>query len=394
MSRAREAGTPGIEIAPEMSQNTAVEHLPARVPLICAAVLSAVSLAIPSGADDPEQRLHAVLQQADAGLASISSDAEARELFSSRLLPMLGFTHGTDLARLLSGSAQTGSAPTGSSDPAVAATRLTTELAAWRLARLLTRAWDIPDRGRAVPSVSDAQKHWLLADRDMLRRAVSLSEALAALGERRDEAVGLDPTYAARLDRTVPQTGPDSWADLAEREGAEGVRHRLRDAWDQAQGAAPVPDERERQAAQYVATRVRPVLAAQATAAAIRAQSLAAARSSAAWMTLQAWNESAKSKKSAARLCGTWQWVVHNHKNHQEHKTTMRLDPEASSGEPRPAKIVVLGDVVYLRWEFQGGFQEDSLLFTGGGQRLEGTFVNSAGAWGSISGKRVAGCSG
>jgi hypothetical protein len=387
--------SPGIEIAPELSHNTGVERLSARVRLICAvAVLSAAGLAIPSGADDPERILHAVLQQADAGLASITSDAEARELFSSRLLPMLGLTHGKELTRLLSGAAQAGLAPTTSSDPAAAATRLTTELAAWRLARLLTAAWDTPDRRQAVPAVSATQRRWLLADHDVLRRALSLSETLAALGERRDEAGSLDPVYAGHLDRTVPQTGPDSWADLAEREGAEGVRLRLRDAWDQTKGASPEPGERERQAAQYVATRVRPVLAAQALAAAIRAEGLAASRSSTAWMTLQAWNESVKSKKAAARLCGTWQWVVHNHKNHQEHKTMMRLDPEASSGEPRPAKIVVLGDVVYLRWEFQGGFQEDSLLFTGGGQRLEGTFVNSAGAWGSISGKRVAGCSG
>jgi hypothetical protein len=52
----------------------------------------------------------------------------------------------------------------------------------------------------------------------------------------------------------------------------------------------------------------------------------------------------------------------------------------------------VLGDVVYLRWEFPGVVQEDSLLFTGEGQRLEGSFVNSSGAWGSITGKRTAPC--
>jgi hypothetical protein len=36
--------------------------------------------------------------------------------------------------------------------------------------------------------------------------------------------------------------------------------------------------------------------------------------------------------------------------------------------------------------------QEDSLLFTGEGQRVEGSFVNSSGAWGSIMGKRTAAC--
>jgi hypothetical protein len=63
-----------------------------------------------------------------------------------------------------------------------------------------------------------------------------------------------------------------------------------------------------------------------------------------------------------------------------------------TSSKANPAKVMVLGDSVYLLWEFRSGYQEDSLLFTGEGQRLEGTFTNSAGAWGSITGKRVAAC--
>ena len=57
-----------------------------------------------------------------------------------------------------------------------------------------------------------------------------------------------------------------------------------------------------------------------------------------------------------------------------------------------PAEIVVLGDVVYLRWEAEGRVQEDSLLLSKEGQRLEGTFVNNAGGWGAITGKRTAAC--
>lgn len=72
------------------------------------------------------------------------------------------------------------------------------------------------------------------------------------------------------------------------------------------------------------------------------------------------------------------------------------LPPPTQQPDPaqamKPAKIVVLGEGVYLRWESAGGYQEDSLLFTGEGQRLEGSFMNSAGAWGSITGKRVAAC--
>jgi hypothetical protein len=61
-------------------------------------------------------------------------------------------------------------------------------------------------------------------------------------------------------------------------------------------------------------------------------------------------------------------------------------------GIATPAEIVILGDSVYLRWEMDGRIQEDSLLFIKDGSRLEGSFVNNLGGWGSITGKRTAGC--
>jgi len=103
-----------------------------------------------------------------------------------------------------------------------------------------------------------------------------------------------------------------------------------------------------------------------------------------------------KAQKSAARLCGTWQWTIHNHKNHQEHKTAIVLLPpgtQAPPDMPQPAKMVVMGDAVYLRWDFQGGYQEDSLLFVKEGRHLEGTFTATTGDRGAITGKRIAPCS-
>ena len=103
-----------------------------------------------------------------------------------------------------------------------------------------------------------------------------------------------------------------------------------------------------------------------------------------------------KAQKAAARLCGTWQWTIHNHRNHQEHKTAIVLLPPGTPAPPdmpQPAKMVVMGDAVYLRWDFQGGFQEDSMLLAKEDRRLEGTFTNSAGDWGAITGKRIAPCS-
>jgi hypothetical protein len=141
---------------------------------------------------------------------------------------------------------------------------------------------------------------------------------------------------------------------------------------------------------------------AQVAALAIRAEAEAERQARDAWGRLYAWRERLQEIKGLARLCGTWNWTLHNHQNHQDHKMVMifpsptsPVSPAASSPDPsgpRPAKIVVLGDGVYLRWEFQGGYQEDSLLFSSEGQRLEGTFINSAGAWGAITGKRTASC--
>jgi len=114
------------------------------------------------------------------------------------------------------------------------------------------------------------------------------------------------------------------------------------------------------------------------------------------WERLQSWNEHLKAQKAAARLCGTWQWTIHNHKNHQEHKTVIVLLPPGTPAPPdmpQPAKMVVMGDAVYLRWDFQSGYQEDSLLFVKEGRHLEGTFTATTGDRGAITGKRVALCS-
>ncbi len=120
----------------------------------------------------------------------------------------------------------------------------------------------------------------------------------------------------------------------------------------------------------------------------------ASQRATALWVDLQGWKERVRNARGRARLCGTWHWVIHNHQNHGEQKTSMIFLPSGQErpGVPAPAEIVVLGDSVYLRWEMNGRVQEDSLLFIKDGSRLEGSFVNNAGGWGSITGKRTAAC--
>src|SRR6185295_10258257 len=113
------------------------------------------------------------------------------------------------------------------------------------------------------------------------------------------------------------------------------------------------------------------------------------------WDRIRNWNGRVRELRGQARLCGTWQWIIHNHqKNHQEQKFSLLFPPAGQTQGTRPGLVetVVLGENVYLRWEIDGRVQEDSLQFNKEGQRLEGTFVNSQGGWGSISGKKTADC--
>lgn len=110
------------------------------------------------------------------------------------------------------------------------------------------------------------------------------------------------------------------------------------------------------------------------------------------WFRIYNWKDQVRQQRGLTRLCGTWQWSIHNHQNHREEKTAVIFAPPGLVVSNSPAEITVLGDSVYLRWETPAGVQEDSLLFSAEGQRLEGTFVNTAGGWGSITGKRTASC--
>src|SRR5438132_13729583 len=68
-----------------------------------------------------------------------------------------------------------------------------------------------------------------------------------------------------------------------------------------------------------------------------------------------------------ARLCGVWEWTVHSHTlSHREGKSQIVLpSPEAAGRHaPAPAAIRIYGAGVDLRGDFQGGYQEDSLLLT------------------------------
>ena len=113
------------------------------------------------------------------------------------------------------------------------------------------------------------------------------------------------------------------------------------------------------------------------------------------WDRIRNWKDRVRVLRGQARLCGTWQWIIHNHQqNHREQKLSLFFPPAGNIQATLPGLVetIVLGENVYLRWEINGRVQEDSLQFNKEYERLEGTFVNSQGGWGSISGKRTAGC--
>ncbi|MDH5253523.1 MAG: hypothetical protein OEW25_09375 [Nitrospira sp.] len=123
----------------------------------------------------------------------------------------------------------------------------------------------------------------------------------------------------------------------------------------------------------------------------------------AAWWSLREWKDRVRQTRGLSRLCGTWQWTIHNHQHHQEQKTVMLFPPAGHQPPniPLPAETVILGDSIYLRWERSGHVEEDSLLFVTDGHkkdgrndtlRIEGSFVNNTGGWGSIAAKRTADC--
>ncbi|MGC3973746.1 MAG: hypothetical protein QM771_05095 [Nitrospira sp.] len=78
------------------------------------------------------------------------------------------------------------------------------------------------------------------------------------------------------------------------------------------------------------------------------------------WFRIYNWKDQVRQQRGLVRLCGTWQWSIHNHQNHREEKTAVIFAPPGSVSATSPAEIIVLGDSVYLRWETRAGVQEDS----------------------------------
>ncbi len=287
------------------------------------------------------------------------------------------------------------------SEVATTARHIVRNMMALSLARATLQLSENPGAAASAKLYSQIadQSAWLGATTDHVTIVQSIHEIAQAL-ESVDtmESGFLDETryhaYATHLDTKYPlfPDTQESWQAVLERQGLAGWKKRLADSPD----GMPLSDQEQSVfVKQYLSSRLRFVLRYRLHQNGSELALSAAEAVSKNWFNLRQWKDSVRQRRGAMRLCGSWQWTIHNHQNHGEQKLHVTFPPAGTvqTGGSGPAEIVVLGDVVYLRWEANGRVQEDSLLLSKEGQRLEGTFVNNVGGWGSITGKRTAVCS-
>ncbi|HZN44233.1 MAG TPA: hypothetical protein VFB56_02830 [Nitrospiraceae bacterium] len=285
------------------------------------------------------------------------------------------------------------------SDLAATARHMVRYMVTWNLARATLQLSE--NLGAAVSAelysqIAD-QSAWLTAASDGMTMVQSINEIAQALASGgTTESVPLDETryraYATHLDAKYPMLPdvPGSWQAVLETQGLGGWKQRLADSPD---GIQLSDQEQTVFANRYLSSRLRLVLRHRLHQHGSQLALSAGEAVSKDWFSLRQWKDTVRQRRGRTRLCGSWQWTIHNHRNHGEQKLLVTFPPPGTAqSSGGPAEIVVLGDVVYLRWEASGRVQEDSLLLSKEGQRLEGTFVNNAGGWGSITGKRTAAC--
>ncbi|MDQ6734496.1 MAG: hypothetical protein M3Z35_10380, partial [Nitrospirota bacterium] len=291
------------------------------------------------------------LTQADAErLVMVHSDEEAKAFFSTHLRDAFGLKSFMPDTSRLPNKSKTSQTPAPSLEWTEIGGRLTSELATKQLASRLAHAanGDDPANLRTLLDQTHEQRAWLFVGNahPELNRAVRLAVVLSDFADTASEMAtsSLIEPYDQYLDRTYPQfTGSDnSWLTIAEREGSSGIRRRLMAFWDENSTARLDLSEAEKQVfgSHYFHTRLKPVLLAQVTASAIRTEAAAEQYARTAWIKLKTWPDKIRETKGLARLCGTWQWTIHNHQHHQDQKVAM-IFPPADAGSftgPRPAK--------------------------------------------------------
>jgi hypothetical protein len=196
----------------------------------------------------------------------------------------------------------------------------------------------------------------------------------------------------------------NSWSQLAVNEGTEGILSRIREFRSPAElktipSSSSSNDLHDLSLANaenyFLRMYLIPLLHTQLQA------SLVSLKSQTQWELIETWGQlltltdQLNQFHSLNRLCGTWQWLIHNHQNHGDHKTVMTYPPPSQFDrmDPKPDTIQITGDTVYIRWELPNGIvQEESLLFSEQDRALSGTFRNSVGPHGNITARKVRPC--
>lgn len=275
-----------------------------------------------------------------------------------------------------------------------------TKLATWHLTRDLLAALAQGKTALIETILEQRQRQieWLKHAQPDLRDLLALVKTIAQLQPPAPSTQPLAPydaVFTQFLHEQYPDwTGtPDSWLTLAQTKGAEGVWKRLRDSWDSRhEEPDPTPSINR-----FLRQSFLPIATAHVKADLLQLQVRNEREAWTTWQAIREWSNDRKNEKGLRRLCGTWQWLIHNHQNHGDHKTIMVYPPPSQYHrmDPQPATIRVQGDTVYIRWEFPRGIvQEESLLLSEKDQLLSGTFVNNLGPNGNITGRRVKPCQG
>ncbi len=282
-------------------------------------------------------------------------------------------------------------------------------LATWHLTNDLLTALD-QGKTLTILSILDSRQRqieWLKQTgfQPDLPDILALVTTIAQLQPPEPVTQPLSPHYSLFMQFLHEQypdwTGtPNSWLTLAQTEGAAGLRKRLQKYWEH-QSDQDVRHKEQLQAEaapssnRFLQQSFLPTARAHAQATLLQLRVRNEQHAWTKWRAIQQWNNDQKNEKGLRRLCGTWQWLVHNHQNHGDHKTVMVYPPPSQYHrmDPQPAAIQIQGNTVYIRWELPRGIvQEESLLLSKNDQLLSGTFVNNLGPNGNITGRRMKSC--
>ena len=254
-----------------------------------------------------------------------------------------------------------------------------------------------------LPFPSERQLEWILSKPSLeeFNLLVSFKKGLSSRDQQTPVSLpdnNHSTQFAEYSYHVSSKVRGDEWINHFSHHGFKGIRTRLHEYWEQTgqqSSQQPVPDYlKQRYIQYYMESRLLPLFHAnlEAQAKQIEAQAYEVAWES--WHRIQQWQQEAQAHQALRRLCGSWKWIIHNHQNHGDHKTKMTFSsPEDSTPvQVQPSTILIHGNTVYLKWIFPQGIQEDSLLLSNHDTRLEGTFTNSQGPNGSISGQRLSPC--